>query len=222
MPSSKFFNDYLKNSLSSGERIEEFKFRDKTKQGWGMNAKLVYYTKNKKLIEKIFPARTSSYFTFFLDGEIYRESCYSCLFACVERVGDISIGDYWGIEKEHPKYLEKDQFNERNGISCVLVNTNKGQVLVEKLKERITFESSRIEQIARRNMQLIKPSSYSDERKTIFEKYRTDGYYGVENYFTKKYGWKILIHKGFNLMPRKVRSFIKKFFISNLKGKVYA
>lgn len=46
--------------------------------------------------------------------------------------GDITIGDYWGIEKEHP------EFYSTKGVSCLLVNTERvsdcGQSLRMSLK----------------------------------------------------------------------------------------
>lgn len=72
------------------------------------------------------PARLTSYNTLFLDGDIYRENCYECPYAHKERVADMTIGDFWGIEREHPELLKQDAFDERKGISCMLANTEKG------------------------------------------------------------------------------------------------
>lgn len=49
-----------------------------------------------------------------------RESCYSCQYNRVERVGDITIGDAWGVEKINPS------FHSKRGVSLILINSSKG------------------------------------------------------------------------------------------------
>ena len=57
--------------------------------------------------ERYFEPEESSYYQMFLNGYTYRKSCYFCPFASEYRQGDITIGDYWGIELVHPEYLKK-------------------------------------------------------------------------------------------------------------------
>lgn len=61
------------------------------------------------------------YYNAFLGCKTYRESCYYCKFANKNRVGDITLADYWGIQKFHPEFFDE------NGVSLVLVNTEKGK-----------------------------------------------------------------------------------------------
>lgn len=58
---------------------------------------------------------------------IYRDCCYQCPYACNERVGDLTLSDYWGLGEEIPYKGEKEK------ISCVLVNTPKGRTLIDEL-----------------------------------------------------------------------------------------
>ena len=49
-----------------------------------------------------------------MKGTIYRENCYTCPYATKERVSDISIGDFWGIDNQKfSKEINK-------GISLIL------------------------------------------------------------------------------------------------------
>ena len=127
VPNNKFFDDYLqieKNNFKAKE-ITGYAFRDKNR-GWGNVGCLSLAYKNKCLKNKYIPAKLSSYNSFFYSGAICRENCYSCKYAKSGRVGDLTIGDYWGIEKEHPELLENSGYVEKNGISCILANTPKG------------------------------------------------------------------------------------------------
>ena len=84
------FLDYV--ATLSSEKIENFVFRDKTR-GW-KDFFLAWKEKNK--IKRLHN-KMSSYYRLFLTGEIYRENCYSCQFACMTRVSDITLGDFCGF-----------------------------------------------------------------------------------------------------------------------------
>lgn len=71
-----------------------------------------------------------------MDGDCYRESCYRCVYVNTRCVGDLTVGDFWGIAKSHPN------FNSSKGVSSVFVNTEKGQKLFEMM--RILAEVSNI------------------------------------------------------------------------------
>ena len=83
--------------------IIDFKFRDK-KRAHGFYSSVTYKL-NNTVKKKYIPAGLSSYYSLFLKSVTYRENCYSCPYANNSRVGDITIGDYWGIEKQHSDYL---------------------------------------------------------------------------------------------------------------------
>lgn len=66
----------------------------------------------------------SPYFYYFAKGKIYRDNCYNCKYISVNRSADLTIGDYWGIERKHQELL--DQLDESKGISLIIVNFEKG------------------------------------------------------------------------------------------------
>lgn len=210
VPNEKFLNSYLnyekeKNYLSE---IKDFYFRDK-KNGWGMNSKIIGVTIDNK--EKIIYKKSgfSSYFTLFLNSDIYRENCYSCKYASERRVGDITIGDFWGIEKAHPELLKKKYFDVEKGISCILVNTLQGDKLLKSYGNNILKENSTIEKIKLKNTQLVKPSKKSEKRDEICKIYRESGYEEVEKYFLKKYRKQIIKQHIFQLIPKSIKKLIK-------------
>ena len=62
-----------------------------------------------------------------------------CPYAQRQRVGDITIGDYWGVQKYDPQLLVEQggTINSKEGVSCLLINTERGQHLVEKYGAKI-------------------------------------------------------------------------------------
>lgn len=209
VPNLKFFDDYLRIESKKRDGIPiGYSFRDK-KRGWGMNARMDLKCLSGKEKSIYIPARLTSYNTLFLDGDIYRENCYECPYACKERVSDMTIGDFWGIEREHPDLLKQGEFDEKKGISCILVNTQKAIELCEKLTDKICFHESKFEKIEKKNGQLNHPSVQSERRKIVMKIYGESGYDGIEKWFHKKYKKQIVIHSIYNAVPRKLRVALK-------------
>ena len=86
-----------------------FYFRDKG-QGWSYNNKIIYNNGKEKKINH----RLSSYMTYFLRGDTYRDSCHKCPYAKPKRCADITVGDFWGILKVRPD-LNKEIDIEKGG-----------------------------------------------------------------------------------------------------------
>ena len=139
-------------------KIIGYDFRDKS-CGWGLD----YMSKTKtKTKTKTKPSTLDPYYYHFLEGTTYRECCYRCNYCTKERVGDITIGDYWGVEKEHP------EFYSTKGVSCLLVNSEKGMRLWNLIKSEFYFLESTFEQVARANHNLSHPTKRTSRRDSIY------------------------------------------------------
>lgn len=62
-----------------------------------------------------------------------RPSCYKCAFRGFPRISDVTLADFWGIEK-YCNELEKDL-----GTSLVMINSQKGKQFFEKIKNRLNY-----------------------------------------------------------------------------------
>lgn len=212
VPSARFFQDYLEERWGRKKRkILDFKFRDK-KNGWGLNAKLIYRDKKGKIRSRYIPSGASSYYDLFLKSEIYRENCYLCPYAGKERVGDLTLGDYWGIQREHPELLKEagGKYDTETGISCILVNNTKGKALLDKISGKVQMDRSTIEKAANENGQLKFPSSRPDTREQVLSLYRDGGYAAVEAYFRGRNGLRTAYCYLKNRVPRSLKNKIKK------------
>lgn len=130
VPSPKVWNKYLEWQ-SKGKRIDKVNFRNKKKYGWRDHIETV-------VVEET--AIDSKVWTnLFYGGNILRPSCYECPYKSIYHPGDITIADYWGIEKIAP------ELDDNNGVSLVLINTEKGQEYFEKIKKNIRWKETKIE-----------------------------------------------------------------------------
>ena len=159
VPSPKFFKRYLEyQSKQMAGKVIYFNFRSKDKRGWGTQYLLKTKTKTKTKTLSLDP-----YGKHFMDGDCYRESCYQCAYANTSRVADLTVGDFWGIAKSHPK------FNSPKGVSSVFVNTEKGKKLFEMMRPLADIEEASLEEAMVKQGNLVHPSSRLATRNTFYK-----------------------------------------------------
>ena len=95
-----------------------------------------------------------------------RESCYSCQYATASRVGDITLGDFWGLGKNKP--FEHDT---KNGVSVVLVNTEKGKQYIGEL-DKLFLEERSVDEAVDGNAHLKKPVLPHKNREKFISSYK--------------------------------------------------
>jgi acetyltransferase-like isoleucine patch superfamily enzyme/coenzyme F420-reducing hydrogenase beta subunit len=117
--------------------------------GWRNLTQKVVLANGKSYYE----TREESNFTIgYLHTNAYcRPSCYDCQFKGFPRIADITLADFWGIEKID-KSMEKDL-----GTSLVIINSRKGADYFEKVKSRISYIQTPFESILAGNPALTKP-----------------------------------------------------------------
>lgn len=159
VPSPKFFRKYLEyqNKQMAG-RVIYFNFRSKDKRGWGTQYLLKTKTKTKTK-----PLSLDCYGKHFMSGDCYRECCYQCAYANINRVGDLTVGDFWGIAKSHP------DFYSSKGVSSVFVNTDKGAELFELMKKYAEILSATLEEGIIKQHNLIKPTVRTANRGDFYK-----------------------------------------------------
>ena len=123
----------------------------------------------------------------FLNGYTYRKSCYFCPFASEYRQGDITIGDYWGIELVHPEYLKKygGEIEKEKGVSCLIVNNDQGRTMLAKYGSNIIKYPSSYQRAAKYNAQLVQPSVLKRQREKVM-KLQKQNYACVERWYQKR------------------------------------
>ena len=59
----------------------------------------------------------------YYGNNITCDACFNCKFTSQDRVSDLTVSDFWGIENDNP------DFEDKLGVSMVLVNSQKGMDL---------------------------------------------------------------------------------------------
>lgn len=215
---TNLFNDYIAHlEHRDGIKIVDYVFRDKS-VSWGTNYCYSYYKQGdpaKHILQKHCPREASSYMIHYLRDNIFRENCYSCSLSCKERVSDFTLGDYWEIEQEHPEYITKckPRIVLRQGVSCILVNSEKAQRFGEQLSQKMIMHPVSLDSITTHNGNLRSASHRGKERDWFLDTYRKDGYAPIEEKYRRSVGKKMMIYG--------IKNFLKSYMPDWLRIWIY-
>ena len=137
--------------------IEEINFKSKV-NGWDV-ASIEYKTKR---INKVYKFADDPMMSLFVDNYILRESCYNCPSKGKNNVADIILGDYLGIYNVHKEFFDK------KGTSAVIINTDKGAKLFNKVKNKFLLQETKYKSIEEYNQALKTSVKRPIERNIIF------------------------------------------------------
>lgn len=194
VPSPDVFASLFKNLKKSIPNLVSYNFRQL--DSWGVCGS-VNVNVNGKIVNHPLYGENTFYQDAFSKGLMHRECCYDCRYATIERVGDISLGDFWGIGSFAPK-----PDNYQYGCSLVSVNSKKGKILFSSITQNIYFEKRDIQEtIDGGNLQLVSPAKKPEGRNTFYIDLNSFGL----AYTLKKYNLKTL-HKP---RPIFIRLFVK-------------
>lgn len=119
-----------------GGRLEQFVFRDKrAAYGRACSGRIGGREYFRPLSQDPF---CRSYF----QNVNLRPACVQCQYACVERAGDLTLGDFWGLEQVRPG------FDDGAGCSVVLCHTPAGLELWGQVQEQTRWFACRTEEAA--------------------------------------------------------------------------
>ena len=194
-----------------GKKVKKYIFRPKDLE-WGPSSGVSY---PKVIFEDGSSVRQSKfdkeyfYFYAFLNNMILRRSCHDCRFAKLPRNSDFTIGDFWGIEED-----ENFPYECKDGLSCVLVNNNKAQLLFDKMCSSVDYKEEPLELVVRRNCNLIQRKKSTAEREMFYKYYLKNGLRKTVGFVRRNQMQKVVINaiKDFvyNLIGEKGWKYMKK------------
>ena len=184
------------------KKIVGFSFREKARRGFNYSV-----TSTAFLFED--GSRVVNFkdilFKGFVRAFFKCDACSKCPYARGERISDITMADFWGIE------FMDSSLQAGKGVSLVLANTKKGMEIVEKLKDSMSIKEREFSPSVKKNTPLISPVKASPFRERFFESIKTDT---VENSIRKLLPPKTLkshILRIFYLLPVRMQIAMTKF-----------
>ena len=162
--SQKYFDKYMEFARERYGEIKELHFRSKKTSGWRYDGKIIYLNSFGKKVEKSYRDYNNYYYSYFLLGDIFRSSCYTCKYANTDRPGDFTLGDYWGVE------ALKLPLDTENGCSLLIINNSHAMELLNGIKD-LELINTTVEQAVRCNRQLSATSILTLDREKRIDEY---------------------------------------------------
>lgn len=170
-PPQALFERYVREQEARhGSKAVRVSFRDKSFVAWNHSLSIDFADGGE------YRGRRSEdpYLRAFLDRLMFRESCGHCPFARLPRQGDLTIADFWDVDRYD------ESLDDRRGTSLLLVNNARGERMLEALRRGAKLlEPAPLEHAIKHNAQ-IKWSSLHNERRGRFQSLMHDYGYSFE------------------------------------------
>lgn len=141
VPSRHLLQSYIQEfEKQENKTVDHIQFRDKA-GNWQQYHVRKHFTDGSSISHMNW---NDMFMRIFVGDFALNEACYNCPHARFPRVGDITLGDFWGeLHETHPEWPIAE------GIGSILGNSRKGQKLLQVLSEAQTIElrSSCIEEL---------------------------------------------------------------------------
>ena len=173
VPSPGLFALSLKY-IKSKVKKEIIKYSFRSSEIWGDFSSNIITADLKK---KSLAGFSNFYMMSFMKNLCFREACYHCIYANENRIGDITLGDYWGISG-----LRLLNCDISKGMSLVIANTIKGRMILQENKYIILEKRSYLE-ASKKNANM----KYSTIRPSLRDSYYVDVNRMSIQCFCKKY-----------------------------------
>ncbi|NJP39848.1 4Fe-4S dicluster domain-containing protein [Oscillospiraceae bacterium HV4-5-C5C] len=138
-----------------------------------------------------------SWMQLFTISELSRPSCYVCPYTKLNRNSDLTIGDFWGVEKSLPK------FTDNHGISLLLIHNSKGKELFDGIQSDLYWINSNKDDCLQNR--LIAPSPEPEERSAFWDLYQKKGIDAVITTRGRRSHVKIIVLKYLLPMARRLK-----------------
>ena len=186
--SPEIFNkhiEYINKKFNS--RVKSVNFRFKTEQKC-QNIKYRLQNEEDILLEE---PMEDFYYYGFQSGILLRESCFNCKYVGLQRCADITLADFWGLEKEALTLPDNLSYP-----SLIFVNSEKGRNILKKNEKQWLISKRTIDEAIWGNLSLRRAVPFNKRKKYFFKNYYKYGYEKAANKYLKiHYNVKDIIKK---------------------------
>lgn len=188
VPSQTVFSSYiekLKKRLSLAENEDVLNIEFRRRDGWGFAPSLTTTMNNCLHLKGV----DSLYMSAFDKAATFRQSCYKCHYAKTSRVGDFSVGDFWGLGHHGIPF----KYDMTKGVSLLIVNTEKGRAIFNSLGNENFYKQRSLEEAAAGNHNLTGASIRPNNRESVIRAFLNE-YMSLDE-----------IEKEYNLIDRSLK-----------------
>lgn len=163
VPSPLVWKKYVEyRERKAKSKVKKISFRNK-ETGW-KHYSLIFEFENGEKYSQVLTK--DLYMRGYLSHIFLRPSCSECSFKQLQRQSDITLADFWGIEKVLPEW------NDDKGVSLAMVHSQKGHELLEGIKEQLDIKDIDFEIAIRENASMLLSTKSNTLRKAFYKDLR--------------------------------------------------
>ena len=147
-----------------GADIQEAVFRDKPTFGWRKHMATLRFQDGTSV-------HSGDYKALYQTARVLRPSCHVCPFPGGQRPGDVTMGDFWGVEHTAPAW------DDDRGVSLVLVHNEQGRCLLDAARDAL--EGQAIPWDAALQPRLQTPTPRPRSREELWRRFHAGGFAAV-------------------------------------------
>lgn len=167
VPSPMIWNMYLEEAeKQKNAKANKISFRSKT-YGWKQYSMQIKFSDGETYTAKNIE---DTYLRCFISNIGLRKTCYHCTAKGENRVADITVADFWGVEKTDEKR------NDDKGVSAVILRGEKAKRFMRKIEAQFILLESDIKCVERFNSSLIKSANINPLRERFFKEIKKHGF----------------------------------------------
>lgn len=141
--------------------VSNIRFREKVIENSALRVKYgLFFSSGNKTFDNV--GKDDPFTYGYSQNILFRDSCYNCKYTNLQRVGDLTIGDFWKLGKDAGLY-------DRLGVSLCLPHTIKGKEMIDKIFNEVDARERTLQEAIHGNPQLIKPTKPGNDM-SIFRK----------------------------------------------------
>lgn len=196
VPSPLAWRKYLDERLAKsgpGAIIRRIAFRHKN-CGWKRFALSLRFVNDK---EYCCDLHTDPFLRGFLNELYNRPSCHNCQCRELRSGSDLTIADFWSVDKYHP------EMDDDRGTSLVLVNTDVGAALVGEISSQLTVVKSDFADAIKVNPAIVRSGAPNRNRGKFFEKMNRDSFDSLVTRLLRRPLWRRIASRIKRLVVRR-------------------
>ncbi len=147
VPSPKVWGMYLGYIRDKYRNtIKDVSFRDKS-TGWNDSSMRIDFEGGRRYMDRV---RRETFFIGFGKSVFNRKSCFDCRFRIDHTKADITLADFWGIDRQEDK-----EYSDNKGVSLVIAHSAAGEEALSRIANQLFMEERNLDEAVKYNPRLV-------------------------------------------------------------------
>ena len=162
VPSPKVWSlylDYMRKRFGSG--ISSVSFRDKS-TGWSNSSMKIVFKDGSLYTDKV---TREIFFIGFGKSIFNRKSCYECKFRLNNTKADLTLADFWGIDRRSG---DENSVTDDKGVSLVITHTEAGENALSAISGNMWISERGLDEAVKYNPRMVSSVAEPAGRKSFF------------------------------------------------------